>query len=154
MCEFPSWCKFNNKNYWLTDKDIERAIEDGKIKSWLDSTGHNAINLILGINGINKEGRDGLPEEFANDIKSGKCNRMAKVEPKYAFKYVYDLLPEGLQLFDPNLKELDLSDINLTELPVEIGKLKNLQTLYLSDNKLIELPKEIGKLKNLQILYL
>ena len=37
------------------------------------------------------------------------------------------LLKKQLMAFDPNLKELDLSGINLTELPVEIGQLKNLQ---------------------------
>ena len=49
---------------------------------------------------------------------------------------------------------LSLEELGLTELPKEIGELKNLLALYLANNQLSELPKEIGELKNLLALYL
>jgi len=49
---------------------------------------------------------------------------------------------------------LNLEELGLTELPKEIGELKNLQRLSLDNNQLSELPKEIGELKNLQELTL
>ena len=51
-----------------------------------------------------------------------------------------------------NLKTLDLSDNQLTVIPAEIGKLVNLQYLYLSNNQLTFLPVEIGQLVALQVL--
>ena len=53
-----------------------------------------------------------------------------------------------------DVRELDLSNNQLTFLPAEIGKLVTLQQLDLSDNKLTFLPAEIGKLVTLQTLYL
>ena len=47
-------------------------------------------------------------------------------------------------------RELDLAGRDITELPPEIGKLKNLRILVLSFNRLTKLPSEIGKLVNLQ----
>ncbi|MDM8523231.1 COR domain-containing protein [Desulfococcaceae bacterium HSG8] len=49
---------------------------------------------------------------------------------------------------------LDLSMSGITELPPEIGQLKNLTYINLSHNKLDQLPKEIFQLKNLTKLYL
>lgn len=45
--------------------------------------------------------------------------------------------------------ELDLSDMDLTTLPPEIGQLTNLTWLDLSENQLPALPPEIGQLTNL-----
>lgn len=50
------------------------------------------------------------------------------------------------------LKELNLSGLNLTEIPAEVFDLKDLTLLELSQNQLTQLPKEIWKLKNLQAL--
>ncbi|QTA85600.1 COR domain-containing protein [Desulfonema magnum] len=44
---------------------------------------------------------------------------------------------------------LDLSHRNITQLPREIGRLRNLFVLYLGSNQLRELPREIVHLKNL-----
>ena len=49
---------------------------------------------------------------------------------------------------------LKLSHKNLTELPEEIGKLKNLTSLNLSDNEISEIPDVIAELKNLKYLNL
>jgi internalin A len=48
------------------------------------------------------------------------------------------------------IEQLDLSDQNLTELPIEIGELIALKSLNLSGNRLKSLPIEIGNLTNLQ----
>ena len=47
---------------------------------------------------------------------------------------------------------LDLSGLQLTRLPAEIGKLTALKSLYLSKNQLTSLPAEIGKLTALTTL--
>ena len=52
-----------------------------------------------------------------------------------------------------NLRELNLSYLNLTSIPSSLGNLRNLRELNLSGN-LASLPKEIGNLKNLKVLNL
>jgi hypothetical protein len=112
------------KAHWMVDADIVAAIEDGKLKSWDDATGHHALEKVFGIIGTHKEGRDGLPDGFASDIKSGRCNRMARVEPSHALKFVPDLLPPGLRLWgekvagDLDLRGCDLKGITL---PTSVG---------------------------------
>lgn len=58
------------------------------------------------------------------------------------------------EAFNKNHSYLNLSSENISELPVEIGKLKNLKSLYLENNKLTELPKEIANLESLEELIL
>jgi Leucine-rich repeat (LRR) protein len=52
------------------------------------------------------------------------------------------------------ITRLHLSDNQLTTLPSEIGNLINLQLLYITENQLTNLPPEIGKLYNMEILVL
>ncbi|MCP4570266.1 MAG: hypothetical protein GY841_22020 [FCB group bacterium] len=47
---------------------------------------------------------------------------------------------------------LNLSYLDISELPIEIGQLTNLRALCLDDNKLISIPESIGQLTNLQTL--
>jgi internalin A len=62
----------------------------------------------------------------------------------------YDLALERIEAAEQeNWGFLDLSNLDLSELPFEIGTLLNLQTLDLSDNQLSSLPPEIGNLANL-----
>ena len=44
---------------------------------------------------------------------------------------------------------LDLSDLGLTSLPAEMGRLTNLKQLQLDHNQLTSLPPEIGRLAKL-----
>jgi hypothetical protein len=50
----------------------------------------------------------------------------------------------------PNVKTLNLSNNNLTEIPIKVFKLINLEILNLSNNNIINIPDKIKKLKNLQ----
>ncbi len=71
--------------------------------------------------------------------------------------WIYKDFPDfrKLNIYDLyNLKELNLSDNKLTDIPKEIGNLTNLQVLNLNGNELTDIPKEIGGLINLQELYL
>ncbi|KAJ6249568.1 leucine-rich repeat protein soc-2 homolog-like protein [Anaeramoeba flamelloides] len=58
------------------------------------------------------------------------------------------------EAFRQSWAELHLNDHRLTNLPNEIGKLKELEMLYLNNNELTTLPKGIGLLENLEELYI
>ena len=58
------------------------------------------------------------------------------------------------EAYEKNLTILNLSNNQLTQLPLEIKKLKNLISLDLSYNQLTQLPPEIGELKKLGTLHL
>jgi len=49
---------------------------------------------------------------------------------------------------------LDLTRVNLSEIPIEITKLKHLKELWLGGNYISNLPKELLNLKNLKVLVL
>jgi small GTP-binding protein len=70
---------------------------------------------------------------------------------KTAFEIARERIEEARRT---GAERLDLEDLNLTELPEEIGCLTNLQTLALRWNQLSVLPESIGNLANLQTLYL
>jgi hypothetical protein len=55
---------------------------------------------------------------------------------------------------DNNATRLGLSDLDLIEVPPEIGQLTNLKVLFLDINELRNLPPEIGQLINLEVLSL
>lgn len=52
------------------------------------------------------------------------------------------------------MTDLDLSEMGITELPVEIGQLVNLHRLHVNCNQLTALPESIGQLVNLHVLHL
>ena len=62
-------------------------------------------------------------------------------------------LPEAIAQLS-NLRELDLSDNQLTTLPEAIAQLSNLRELDLRNNQLTTLPEAIAQLSNLRVLYL
>jgi hypothetical protein len=79
-------------------------------------------------------------DDLLDDKKLGKAREFKSIE-------------EALEKPDKVYK-LNLSNKNLTVLPIDIGKFKNLQKLDLSSNKLKTVPKEIAKLRKLQSLNL
>lgn len=94
MCEVPSWIEAEETGvaWFLVDKDIERAMEDGKLKNWEDVIGHSAIEKLFGVKGNPKEGADGLPEAFREAIATGQCDRMIRVDPGTALRNIGHLL--------------------------------------------------------------
>jgi len=53
-----------------------------------------------------------------------------------------------------NLKQIDLSNMNLSEIPRKVFQLKQIETLKAMHNKITELPKEIIGMEKLRELYL
>ena len=53
-----------------------------------------------------------------------------------------------------SLTILDLSNKQITEIPSEMGRLKELRHLYLNGNQIVKIPSEIKNLKKLIALYL
>jgi len=51
-----------------------------------------------------------------------------------------------------HLKEINLYNNDLEEIPKQIFTIQNLQKLYLDDNKIKVIPHEIGQLKKLKFL--
>ena len=69
MCEFPSWIVDDKGKAWFAkDKDIARAIEDGRLRSWEDATGHTALERMFGVSGahspLSHHGFRFFPQEF------------------------------------------------------------------------------------------
>lgn len=75
---------------------------------------------------------------------------MAK-KPEEAYETALYLIEQARK--EGNVK-LDLSHLDLTEVPPEIGQLTGLQLLNISSNQLTAIPPEIGRLTNLQTLYI
>ena len=87
--------------------------------------------------------------------------KQLNMEPKQSYELLISLtkLKEGIKYTGSiyklyNETKLYLSNIGLTSLPSEIGKLSKLQTLYLTNNQIKTLPPEIGKLTQLRRLWL
>ena len=79
----------------------------------------------------------------------------ARREVRYlnlSWNQLSELPPEIGQL--TSLKFLDIGYNQLSQLPPEISQLTSLQSLHLSSNPISELPPEIGQLANLRSLYL
>ena len=96
MCEFISWIEYENKNYFLTDKDLE-SKEGKSIIKFLGSSfredikGHGAIRTYF--NGVNQElgkklqwgkekentdlsSPDNFPPQIVLAIKEGRMSRI------------------------------------------------------------------------------
>ncbi len=99
------------------------------------------------------------PEEIVSDwypfeITSEQDEVSTVTEIKKHTPSYYEALKKIEQAARDEVKKLNLSGIELTELPAEIGQLTNLKVLDLSHNSLSSLPAEIGQLTNLTYLSL
>ena len=132
MCEFISWIEYENKNYFLTDKDLESKEGKSLIKFLgsnfqEDIKGHGAIRIYL--NGGNQElgeklqwgkerentdlsSPDNFPPEIVLAIKEGRMSRIGmsldllndKGKEKYN-KIKDQALAEYNKIKDPALAE-------------------------------------------------
>ena len=101
--------------------------------------------------------------KMAEDVGKDACIRfMAESEFKDLNEQMWELtvsynqlvgLPTSIQKLN-RLQWLRVNANKLTELPSEIGDLKELRGLNVSDNQLVCLPTSIQKLNTLNILYL
>ena len=73
----------------------------------------------------------------------------------FSLSKLKEKLKRSLNIYDLySVEWMDLSDMNLTEVPKEIENLTSLKTLYLFKNKLMKVPKEIENLTSLKTLSL
>ncbi|MEQ8470786.1 MAG: hypothetical protein RIC35_06350 [Marinoscillum sp.] len=91
-----------------------------------------------------------LQENQLKQIPEG-ISRMKRLEKLSFYKNELETLPEDL--FDLNLKIIDLYYNQLEVIPDEIGTLIDLEVLFLANNKIYSLPESIGNLKNLEEMY-
>lgn len=83
-------------------------------------------------------------------LELNKLNELIINEcPKIEFNSLFELLSNMT-----NLKELDLSENNIQEIPDNIRKIKQLKELWLDDNALTEVTQGIKSLPNLEYLRL
>ena len=89
------------------------------------------------------------PEIIAEKTKVVPPISIEKHDPSY-----YAALKKIEQAARDEVERLYLTEMELTELPPEIGQLTNLTELYLCNNSLSTLPVKIGQLTNLTLLNL
>ncbi len=82
----------------------------------------------------------------------GQLTSLIELRLSFGFGNLSELPPEIGQL--KNLKYLSIAGNELSSLPPEIGQLTNLENLILNENQLTSLPPEIGQLTNLEVLRL
>ncbi|TNF30094.1 MAG: leucine-rich repeat domain-containing protein [Bacteroidetes bacterium] len=111
--------------------------------------------LILTINGLTAIGQSYTLEALESEIYQYTSLEEALAAPRdsvYSLKLKTRLKQVPLEVFTefPNLQWLDLSRNRLTEIPSQVGMLKNLKKLILNKNKIEQLPPEIGQLEDLR----
>ncbi|MEL6441408.1 MAG: leucine-rich repeat domain-containing protein, partial [Cyanobacteria bacterium J06621_8] len=121
--------------------------------------GEDAVSLICGVLEL-------PPEEIVEGWYAVNSDNSVETDEESGVKDTpyRKALAKIEQAYQEGATELNLSGMELTELPAAIGKLKNLTKLVLGKfekgdgqwiaNKLANLPAEIGQLTNLSELYL
>ncbi len=102
---------------------------------------------------VTQSTRTSVPEvEDIPGMKNGDRNRLEDVLPYYQDQPLYQSISEALEAPE-KVQRLRLRGLRLTTLPSEIFDFENLRELDLSDNNLTSLPDSFGqKLKRLEIL--
>ena len=113
--------------------------------------GEEAVSSICGVLELK-------PEEIVSDWYAMETNSYDSELSQNNITNTNTPYYKALQLIEQAAKEealeLDLSGMELTELPAEIGQLISLTELFLFENSLSSLPPEIGQLTNLTCLSL
>ncbi|MGK7895746.1 MAG: COR domain-containing protein, partial [Xenococcus sp. (in: cyanobacteria)] len=131
-------------------KETEDKVKRLFNPQWGNGTykvGEEAVEAICNVLDLKPEKivSDWYPLEITSEQTETVITAQAKKhEPSY-----YEALKKIDQAAKYQVKALDLSDMELTELPPKIGQLSHLMILYLPDNSLRSLPSEIGQLSNL-----
>ncbi|MEO1671389.1 MAG: GTP-binding protein, partial [Cyanobacteria bacterium J06631_2] len=113
--------------------------------------GEDAVSLICGALDLQPEEivSNWHVEDIESDASATVQREVTEADTPYS---------QALQLIEQAVREeateLDLSGLELTELPPEIAQLTNLSVLELDNNQLDSLPPEIAQLTNLSQLYL
>ncbi|MFA6118884.1 MAG: leucine-rich repeat domain-containing protein [Parachlamydiales bacterium] len=152
--------KIKKMQQWLSDTNLVYLFKYFLIYADLDAQMKLHLpentNFIQGVSDDNLHNvaeslrtwlKDKDNQEFLNSISILSISRTVFFDHGLT-----ELPPEIGQL--KNLKKLLLDENELITLPPEIGRLKKLQRLSVCENRLTALPPEIGQLKNLKLLSL
>lgn len=93
-----------------------------------------------------------LQKDFSNNVNLRYPNdTMSKYISIYGFEEFFEALPETLERLDIEISGRGTEDMPGFKLPKDISRFKNLQMLHI-EGMLSELPPEVGELKNLNFI--
>ncbi|RRB07220.1 leucine-rich repeat domain-containing protein [Larkinella rosea] len=90
--------------------------------------------------------------DFSGGLTTAPLRRMRRLKDLNLYEAKLNEIPNAIRRLK-RLEVLDLYHNNLRVLPERLCKLKRLQQLAISNNKLNELPRNLGRLRKLQVLY-
>lgn len=140
------WGKMIERDCWHIDRNVPKNFQEYLKCDGLEDMMDDITDLQEFLRSYKGEG--------AGDYTIDELKNLEKliIEPYDA--YDISRLPEGMGRVLRNLKELQIYETIITDLPSTIGLMKNLEHLYIQNTRLDELPAEIGDLDNLEELFI